>query len=148
MADAVADGLYEWAENIRGKYCLPNQFKIYAALGENREHQSKVKRLTEQLSSIAGGSTVYESATGYWYDDDDGELVKEPVHVIEVGYCIDRSKALEMANAIALYATSANQKSISVNNRGEIFIIPTPMVEASRPWYVSRLSVLKCRPLR
>jgi hypothetical protein len=129
----VRDQIEAWLKGIRGITCFSEKMKIYAPTCYNprtkgHECLPEVEKLIERVNKIFGGSTVYD-AEGSWIDEETGELVVEPVKVIEVGHeCADLKDAQELADAIVEYATKAGQKSIAIH-QGSFFIAETPKLQ-------------------
>jgi hypothetical protein len=112
VSEEVRRTLDAFLERIRGVTCFPERMKVYAPTCHGACLPA-VERLVDRISRVAGGATVYEGE-GYWIDDR-GNLVREPVKVIEVGHnCFSREELAKVVSAIADYAVEAKQDSIAV----------------------------------
>lgn len=97
----VQDGLDRWLRRYANT-CFPERMKIYAPTCYGR-CLSAVQRLVNGIVGLFGGATVYD-AEGSWVDDN-GNVIREPVKVIEVGHsCLKEPEAQKLVQIINQYA--------------------------------------------
>ena len=125
MENQVQAELDSWLSGIKGRVCFRNTFKLYAPTC-NQKCLPAVKELADDLAKEFGGATVYEKATGYWWDAEGKKMYREPARVIEVAHsCGDRDKLKKLTYMIATYAKKADQLAISIKGN-QFFIADSP----------------------
>jgi hypothetical protein len=126
----VRGTLDRFLERVRGVTCFPERMKIYAPTCHGG-CLAAVEKLADRVSRVVGGATVYDAA-GYWIDEE-GNLVREPVKVIEAGHnCFSRRELEEVVKAIADYAVEAGQRTVAVYG-ANFYIAPSEaLLEAYR----------------
>lgn len=124
------DEIEKWLDSIGNRACFRERLKVYAPVncgGENktcrcgtRRARSKqnceeaVEQLVVAINRLFGGSTVYD-AKGSWLDEH-GQLVIEPVRVIEAGHrCVAGDVAERFARAISEFADNSQQDAVAIS---------------------------------
>jgi hypothetical protein len=122
MGSQVRDAIEEWLKGIKGVTCFTEKMKVYAPTCYGKCIDA-VNELIYELNKMFGGSTVYD-AEGYYVMN--GREVKEPVKVIEIGHrCTDSETARKFGEAVAKYATRAEQSAIAIH-QNDFYIAETP----------------------
>jgi len=116
--------LDRWLSDVPQVTCFTQKMKVYAPTCYGKCEEA-VDDLVEELNEVLGGCTVYDKATGCWFNDEKGEVECEPVRVIEAAHsCADDKTLSKMVSAIKKYAAKADQYSVSIVN-GQFFIAKT-----------------------
>ena len=119
---STTDEVRKWLAGIGGGVCYPDNVKIYAPTCKGKCLR-EVNELTDTVSRLFGGSTVYPAA-GAWIDESTGKMDTEPVRVIEAAHnCTDPAVARELGKAIVKYATRTRQKWLAVR-AGKFYMGP------------------------
>jgi hypothetical protein len=120
----VREKLDQWLATVPGVTCFTQKMKVYALTCYGR-CEKEVEELVASLIETLGGCTVYDRATGCWFDDEKGRVECEPVRVIEAAHsCADNAKLSKIVQAITTYAEKTGQQAVSVVN-GQFFIAET-----------------------
>ena len=125
MENKVESMLEEWLQGVQGRICFKEVMKVYAPTCDG-QCEDAVQELADNLSKAFGGATIYEKATGEWFDNEENRIIKEPVKVIELAHsCADPQQLRTISTLITQYALKTNQKAVSVQN-GRFYIAETP----------------------
>jgi len=118
------DALEAWLDRVTrktGGECYTDVIKFYLPTCRGKCRDA-VNEFITKINKIFGGSTNYE-ATGCWIDEE-GELLCEPVVVVESGHhCTKPHEAEEVGRALLTYAKKAGQRWLSVR-QGKFYLFP------------------------
>jgi hypothetical protein len=136
-----SDEIEKWLDSIGSRACFRERLKVYAPVncgGENeicrcgsRRAKSResceeaVEELVVAMNRLFGGSTVYD-AKGSWMDG--GQLIIEPVKVIEAGHrCVAGDAAEKFAEAVSRFAENSKQSAMAIS-QSNFYLADTPKI--------------------
>ena len=124
MAKTIEKIIDKWLTTVPNVSCYRERLKIFAPTCDDKCLPA-VQKLIETVNELFGGSTIYDQATGCWFDEKNDKVLCEPVKVIEVGHnCSRKEDLVQLMDAIATYATKTEQDSLSIQN-GRFYIAET-----------------------
>ena len=112
---AVREKLDQWLATVPGVTCFTQKMKVYVPTC-NGKCEKEVGELISSLNEVLGGCTVYDRATGCWFNDEESKMECEPVRGI--------GKLSKIVEAVATYAEKTGQQAVSIVN-GQFFIAET-----------------------
>lgn len=108
--------------------CFKNKLRVYFPVASDPAYDW-FEQIRAVINTVFGGSTTYD-AEGSWMDKQ-GELVTEPVKVIEVAHNCHSREEVEAVSTVVRDAALATAQEVMSIEANQFHLIPSGYIQAA-----------------